>query len=76
MISYEPLWATMKQKGISQYQLINTYGFSTGTLDTLRKNKSITLNTVQDLCRILQCNSEDIVKIDIEADKINDDIIY
>ena len=69
MISYEPLWATMKQKGISQYQLINTYGFSTGTLDTLRKNKSITLNTVQDLCRILQCNVEDIVKIDIEADK-------
>ena len=69
MISYEPLWATMKQKGISQYQLINTYGFSTGTLDTLRKNKSITLNTVQDLCRILQCNIEDIVKIDIEADK-------
>ena len=69
MISYEPLWATMKQKGISQYQLINTYGFSTGTLDTLRKNKSITLNTVQDLCRILQCNIEDIVKIDIEDEK-------
>lgn len=69
MISYEPLWATMKQKGISQYQLINTYGFSTGTLDTLRKNKSITLNTVQDLCRILQCNVEDIVKISIDEDK-------
>ena len=69
MISYEPLWVTMKQKGISQYQLINTYGFSTGTLDTLRKNKSITLNTVQDLCRILQCNIEDIVKISIDEDK-------
>ena len=26
MIKYTPLWVTMKQKGISQYNLINDYG--------------------------------------------------
>lgn len=63
MISYAPFWRTLEAKGITQYQLINQYGVSTGTLDALRKNRSITLNTVQDLCMILHCPIEDIVEI-------------
>ena len=43
IISYEPLWATLKKKGITQYDLVNHYGFSTGTLDSLRKNNSINI---------------------------------
>ncbi len=45
MIDYSPLWETLKRKGITQYQLIHQYNFSAGTLDALRKNKSITVNT-------------------------------
>jgi DNA-binding Xre family transcriptional regulator len=63
MISFAPLWKTLDKKKISQYQLINTYGVSTGTLDALRKNKSVTLNTIQDLCRILNCTIDDVVEI-------------
>lgn len=37
MISFEPLWKTMKKKGISQYKLIKEYKISTGQLDRLRK---------------------------------------
>lgn len=44
MIIFEPLWKTMKDKNISQYRLINEFGFSTGTLDALRKNKSVALH--------------------------------
>lgn len=63
MISFAPLWQTLKEKGISQYQLIQQYDVSTGTLDALRKNRSVTLNTIQDLCTILQCPVEAIVEI-------------
>ncbi|MCI9082957.1 MAG: helix-turn-helix transcriptional regulator [Lachnospiraceae bacterium] len=66
MISYEPLWKTLKQKDISQYKLIKEYGFSTGTLDALRKNKSITLNTLHDICVMLNCNIADVVEFKIE----------
>lgn len=59
---FDPLWETMKRQGISQYTLIKEYGVSTGTLDALRKNRSITLNTLNDLCRILQCPVEDIIR--------------
>lgn len=64
LISYTPLWQTLKQKNITQYQLINNYGISTGTLDALRKNKSVTLNTIQDLCYILECPIQDVVIIE------------
>lgn len=61
MISYEPLWKTLKDKQISQYELINTHHVSTGTLDALRKGNSVTLNTLHDICKILDCNIQDIV---------------
>lgn len=62
MITFEPLWTTLKRKGISQYALIKQYGVSTGTLDALRKNRSVTLNTLNDLCNILQCEISDVIK--------------
>ena len=62
MITFDPLWETLRRKGISQYVLIKDYGVSTGTLDSLRKNRSVTLNTVNDLCRILDCDITDIIQ--------------
>ena len=62
MITFDPLWETLQRKGISQYILIKEYGVSTGTLDALRKNRSVTLNTVNDLCNILQCDITDILR--------------
>ena len=62
MIVYDPLWKTMKKKGVSQYALINRYGFSTGQLDRLRKNDNISTYTLNRLCEILDCNLEDIAE--------------
>lgn len=63
MFNYNPLWETLKQKNISQYQLIKKYHVSTGTLDDLRKNKSITVYTLHKLCLILDCTPNDILEI-------------
>lgn len=60
MISFEPLWNTMKIKGISQYTLIKDYGFSSGQLDRLRKNANVNSYTINRLCNILDCRVEDI----------------
>ena len=62
IISYAPLWKTLEKKNITQYQLIHKYNFSTGTLDALRKNKSVTLNTLHDLCSIIDCDIADVVE--------------
>ena len=60
MISFEPLWNTMKNQGISQYKLIKEYKISTGQLDRLRKNGNVNTYTLNQLCKILNCRLEDI----------------
>ena len=60
MITFEKLWKTLKDKGFSQYKLINTYGISTGQLDRLRKNQNVSTYTLNTLCKILDCKLEDI----------------
>ncbi len=62
MIIYDKLWLKMKEKGISQYQLIKKYGFSTGQLDRLRKNGNINSYTMNTLCSILECDIGDIAE--------------
>ena len=61
MISFEPLWETMKNKDVSQYKLLQS-GIDNKTLDALKKNKNITLLTLEKLCQILDCTPNDVVK--------------
>lgn len=61
MISYKPLWDTMKEKGISQYKLIKDYKVSAGQLSRLRAGAYISTHTVDILCEILDCNVQDIM---------------
>lgn len=61
MISYEPLYATMKRKGVSTYRLVEQYGLSRSLLNRLKHNKPITTVTLNDLCKILDCNVQDIM---------------
>lgn len=63
IFTYEPLWNTLKKKGISQYDLIKVHHVSTGTLDSLRKNKSVTMNTLHDLCIAIDCQIQDVVQV-------------
>ena len=62
MIIYSPLWETMKKKGVSTYALINKFGMSSSTINRLRHNQGVTTQLVDDLCKILDCEVEDILK--------------
>lgn len=66
MISYKPFYNTLKKKKISTYCLINEYGISGSLLDRLKHNKPITTVTLDELCRILDCECQDIIKYEKE----------
>lgn len=68
MISYDKLWHTMEIRGFSQYKLVNTYGISKGQIDRLRHNQPVTTATLDNLCRILECDLEDIAQYIEDAD--------
>ena len=48
MIVFDKLWQTMKEKNISQYQLI--------------KNQNVNSYTLNTLCEILECKLSDIAE--------------
>jgi DNA-binding Xre family transcriptional regulator len=62
MIVYNKLWQILKDRGISQYKLINEYKISSSRLDRLRKNENVNTYTLNTLCKILNCKIEDIAE--------------
>ncbi len=61
IFDYSPLWETMQRKGVSQYRLLKS-GIDNKTLDSLKKNKNITMVTLEKLCRIIGCSPNDVVR--------------
>ena len=68
MISYDNLWNVMKEKGITQYALINQYHISPGQITRLKRNESVSTHTIEVFCKILQCQVGDIMEY-VETDK-------
>lgn len=62
MISYEKLWKTMKEKGISQYALIKKYKISPAQITRLKRNESVSTHTIEMFCKILDCQVGDIME--------------
>lgn len=67
IIDFSPLWETMQKRGITQYKLLQS-GIDNKTLDTLKKNKNITLLTVEKLCKICDCTPNDVVRFTHDED--------
>ena len=62
MIDYRPFWETLKKSNESTYTLINKHHISSSTIDKLRKNKPLNTTTLNDLCRILDCDIQEICR--------------
>lgn len=61
IICYDPLWRTLEKKNISQYYLLK-HGLDNKTLDSLKKNKNITMYTLEKLCMLIECTPNDIIE--------------
>lgn len=70
MIVYDNLWKVMKEKGVSQYKLIHTFGVSPSQITRLKRNESVSTNTIDTFCEILGCSVSDIME-HIPSDSIN-----
>ena len=65
MISYKPLWETMKRKNATTYTLRNkgqVYSISGSTIERIKANESVSTNTLDTICAILNCDIPDIIE--------------
>ena len=61
-VSYNKLFALMEERGVKKIDLRNTYKLNPKTVDSLTKNKSVTVDTIMQLCEIFDCQPNDIMK--------------
>ena len=64
MISYEPLFQTMREKKVSSYEL-DKRGFPRSTYYAIKHGKGITTNSINQLCSILQTLVKHTVAINV-----------
>ena len=57
------MWETMKQNGVTQYQLLKG-GIDNKTLDSLKKGNHITMVTLAKLCKIIGCTPNEIIRFE------------
>lgn len=62
MISYERLWVTMKEKGATTYTLQVKGEISSSTIRRLKAGDSVSTNTLDAICKILDCTINDIIE--------------
>ena len=61
LITYDPFWKMLKDKNISSYKLEKEYGMSKSMIYKFRHNQNVTLETVNELCKMFHCELWDIV---------------
>ena len=61
MIVYDKLWKKMEEAGVSQYRILNS-GISHSTLARLKNNQPVNTESIEKLCRVLDCRVEDIME--------------
>ena len=61
MIVFDRLFRTLEKRGKTPYNLIKDRIIGGGTLQRIRDGKSISTDTVNDLCNYLSCKPSDIM---------------
>ena len=63
MISYKPLFRLLLERDMTKTQLREAIGFSSATLAKMSKCEYISLETIENICKYLNCKIEDVIEI-------------
>lgn len=61
MISFEPFWAMLKERGITVYDLEYSYNLNPAEISRLKHNHNFTLKFICRLCDLFHCQPNDII---------------
>jgi len=62
MISYDKLWKLLIDKNLNKTQFRLLVGISSATLAKLSKNDNVNTDTINNICKTLNCNVSDIME--------------
>lgn len=62
-VSYKRLWKLIIDKDMTNVQVRRTAKISPATFTKLKKNETVSMDILLKLCKVLECQFEDIVEI-------------
>ena len=62
-VSYKKLWKLLIDKGMKKKDLRIATGMTTTALAKLGKNEHVNTEILAKICKVLECNIEDIVEV-------------
>ena len=63
-ISYQPLWNTLKERGMRKEDLRLAAGLTTNTIANMGKGKNISMETLVRICEALNCGIMNVIKLE------------
>ena len=60
-VSYKKLWKLLIDRDMTQSQLKELTGISSGSMTKMRKGESVSLNILGKICEVLNCDIGDII---------------
>ena len=70
-IKFEKLFSLMKKRGLSTYRIRQENIISQSALTALNNDRSVTTDTINKLCKALNCQPGDIMEYVDDDDTIN-----
>lgn len=65
-ISYKPLWKQLIDKDIKKIDLIKSAGLTTNVMANMGKEKYISLQNLEKICRALECTPNEVISFSTE----------
>ena len=63
-ISYQPLWNTLKERGMRKEDLRLATGLTTNMIANMGKGKNISMETLVRICEALNCGIMNVIKLE------------
>ena len=63
-ISYQPLWNTLKERGMRKEDLRLAAGLTTNRIANMGKGKNISMETLVRICEALNCGIMNVIKLE------------
>ena len=62
-ISYQPLWNTLKERGMRKEDLRLSAGLTTNMIANMGKGEHISMKTLLRICEALNCDISDVIEL-------------
>lgn len=69
-VSYKKLFHLLIEKDMTNTQLQQQAGFSANIITRLKRNGYVSLETVENICRVMKCGVDDILEF-IQEEKVD-----